>query len=261
MDPRNLQLTAIPARHDNYIWMIDDGRHALIVDPGEAAPVRAILAQRNLQLTTILVTHHHGDHVEGVASLCEDCDGVRVYGNSRDPGVLPLLTDALDAGCEFTIGAPCLRISVIAVAGHTLGHVAFHARPWLFCGDTLFSGGCGRLFEGSAAQMHDSLCRLAALPDDTLVCCGHEYTLANLAFAAHVEPDNQAIGERLRHCRDLRQQQQPTLPSTLGIEKSTNPFLRVNNPGLKQRLGLPQDAGSVAAFTILRQQKDVFRTT
>ncbi|QEA14440.1 hydroxyacylglutathione hydrolase [Comamonas flocculans] len=253
----------LPAFSDNYIWMVHDGRDALVVDPGDAAPVQQALRSMQLSLRTILVTHHHGDHTGGVAELRERW-GARVFGPARE--AIPEPFTALHDGEQLQ--ALGLRFTVLDVPGHTAGHIAYYCAsldgaPVLFCGDTLFSGGCGRLFEGTPAQMHASLSRLAALPDDTRVCCAHEYTLANLAFAQAVEPDNRALADYLAHCRQLRRAGQPTLPSTMAIERAVNPFVRTAEISVRQAAQAhapdtdPQDP--VAVLATLRQWKNDFR--
>lgn len=240
--------------------MLHDGRRALVVDPGDAAPVLAALQQLGLQLDTILITHHHADHTGGVAALRE-ATGAQVFGPVRENMPEPLTR--LDDGA--TLQALGLSFRVIAVPGHTAGHIAFYseppdAAPLLFCGDTLFSAGCGRLFEGSPAQMLASLDRLAALPAATRVCCTHEYTLSNLKFALAVDPDNEALAAYATHARDLRAHQQPTLPSTLLLERQINPFLRTRQTALIQSAqGFDASAhDEVQVFAALRQWKNSF---
>ncbi len=221
-----LTLTALPAFADNYIWMIDDGRDAVVVDPGDANPVRATLDQRGLRLVGILVTHHHGDHVGGLPALRPVLEG-QVWGPANEALPEPVVRCVQGDRIDLLAGP----WEVIDVPGHTAGHIAFfggHAlgEPILFCGDTLFSAGCGRVFEGTPAQMHASLSRLAVLPAATRVCCAHEYTLSNLRFAAKVEPDNTSISRHLAWCTAQRGQGLPTLPSTIGVERDINPFLR-----------------------------------
>lgn len=259
-----MHLTALPAFADNYIWLLHDGQAALVVDPGEAAPVLAALGQLGLKLACILVTHHHADHTGGVAAL-RAATGAQAFGPAHEntPACLPVQ----DGGQVRALGL-CFR--VIGVPGHTAGHVAYFAAdvdgaPLLFCGDTLFSGGCGRLFEGTPAQMLASLDALAALPAATRVCAGHEYTLANLRFARAVEPGNQALADYQRRCQQWRAQGQPTLPSTIGLERAVNPFLRSRESTVVQALAqarrLPAASApdEVAAFAALREWKNQFQ--
>ena len=225
-----MNLTAVPAFNDNYIWMIDDGRSAIVVDPGEAGPVHAALDARRLALAAILVTHHHADHCGGVDDLRSRLQG-SVFGPARE--TVPQPCQAQNEG--DVVEAMGLRFEVIDVPGHTSGHIAFFNRagggePIVFCGDTLFSAGCGKLFEGTPAQMHDSLSKLAALPDATRVCCGHEYTLSNLKFAHAVEPGNAEIVNHIERCKALRAVGKPTVPSPIGRERRINPFLRTAEP-------------------------------
>lgn len=221
-----MNLSPLPAFTDNYIWMLHDGRHALVIDPGEAAPVLAALERHALQLQTILITHHHADHVGGVQAL-RAATGAQVWGPAGES--LPEPVTRVQGGDQVqALGGPW---QVIDVPGHTAGHVAYYsasalAEPLVFCGDTLFSGGCGRIFEGTPAQMQQSLDALAALPDATQVCCAHEYTLSNLRFALAVEPNNAELIHYMDRCQALRAQGRPTLPSRMGLERSINPFLR-----------------------------------
>lgn len=261
-----MNLLALPAFTDNYIWMLHDGREALVVDPGDAAPVVQALRQWGLSLRTILVTHHHADHVGGVDAL-RDATGAQVYGPARERIPEPLV--GLTQG-DVIEGADALglRFEVIDVPGHTAGHIAYYCpamdgAPLLFCGDTLFSGGCGRLFEGTPAQMLDSLDRLAALPGDTRVCCTHEYTLSNLKFARAVEPGNAALLHYSSQCEALRAQNLPTLPSRMDLERDINPFLRVRQAAVAQAARshdaqTPED-DAVAVLAALRQWKNEFR--
>jgi len=256
-----MDLIALPAFTDNYIWMLHDGANAIVVDPGEAAPVHAALDARQLTLAGILVTHHHGDHVGGVDALRERLHGP-VYGPRREQ--IPQPCVPLDDGDEVELLG--LRFSVIDVPGHTAGHIAyFHAgrggAPILFCGDTLFSGGCGRLFEGTPEQMHRSLSRLAELPGDTRVCCAHEYTLANLRFAAVVEPGNPALARYTADCEAARAADRPTLPSRIDTERAVNPFLRCEQPAVV-RCAAAHGAASARGsdvFAALRRWKNEFR--
>jgi len=255
-----MKLLALPAFSDNYIWMLHDGRDAVVVDPGEAGPVTAALDALGLRLAAILVTHHHNDHVGGVDAL-RSRSRSRVYGPAHETIPPPYVRLNDGDHCE----ALGWRFDVIDVPGHTSGHIAFYAAPAdespvLFCGDTLFSGGCGRLFEGTPQQMLTSLTRLATLPGATRVCCGHEYTLANLRFARTVEPGNAALVDYDAWCHDTRAHGLPTLPSTIERERSVNPFLRCGESAV-QHSARQHGAGDgdLAVFTTLRQWKNEFR--
>lgn len=257
-----MQLLPIPAFTDNYIWLLHNGQRALVVDPGEAPGVQRALQDLDLTLDTILITHHHADHTGGVAELRE-ATGAQVIGPAFEPMPEPLRR--LGGGEQVTVLG--VRFDVIDVPGHTSGHIAYYTPeldglPLLFCGDTLFSGGCGRLFEGTPAQMHDSLSHLAALPGNTRVCCTHEYTLSNLKFAQAVEPGNAELAAYVRHCQQQRANNLPTLPSSIALERRINPFLRTAEPAVvaaaqQQAPGLVADP--VAVFATLREWKNVFR--
>ena len=254
----DVTIEPIPAFDDNYLWLLVRGSQAAVVDPGDAAPVLQRLQQRNLRLQAILVTHHHGDHVGGVASLSR-ATGARVHGPGAE--AIPARDVALAGGSRIDVLG--VAFDVLDVPGHTLGHIAYHAPALraLFCGDTLFAAGCGRLFEGTAAQMTASLAKLASLPADTRVYCAHEYTLSNLRFALAVEPDSEALRRRQQACAALRRRGEPTLPSTIADELATNPFLRCSEPDVRRaaeaRAGGPLPTAE-SVFTVIRQWKNVF---
>ena len=255
------QVSAIPAFTDNYLWLIHDDQHAAVVDPGDAAPVLAALQANNLKLDAILLTHHHADHVGGVQILLQKFD-VPVYGPANEK--IAGITNKLRQADQVELKAPHIQFSVIDVPGHTAGHIAYYAaeQDWLFCGDTLFAGGCGRLFEGTAAQMTASLAKLSALPDSTLVYCAHEYTLSNLRFALAAEPENSALQERFSVEEEKRAHGIATVPSLLGLEKSTNPFLRNQESRVIDQLiaqGRLHTRDPIEAFAALREWKNTFR--
>ncbi len=257
-----MELFPLPAFSDNYIWTLHNGQRALVVDPGESDGVLAWLAQHGLQLDTILITHHHADHTGGVAALRE-ATGARVIGPTHEPMPEPLQR----VGAGEHVEVLDLRFEVIEVPGHTAGHIAFYAAeakgtPLLFCGDTLFSGGCGRLFEGTPAQMLDSLTRLAALPAATRVCCTHEYTLSNLKFAQAIEPDNSDLAAYTQRCQEQRALNFPTLPSSIGLEQRINPFLRTAEAAVVRSARAHEpatNADPVSVFATLRTWKNNFK--
>lgn len=258
-----MNLEPLPAFNDNYIWVLHDGTQALAVDPGDAAPVLHLLQARSLQLEAILVTHHHSDHTGGIRAL-KLHTGARVYGSGGEN--IADLDQPLFGGERLQMLG--LQVQALAVPGHTRAHLAFWLpmaeaageAPLLFCGDTLFSGGCGRLFEGTAAQMHQSLAQLAALPDTTRVCCAHEYTLSNLRFAQAVEPGNVDLQAYVEHCSALRQGAQPTLPSTLAQEKLINPYLRCQHAAVRAAAQAyePAARSELEVFAALRRWKNEF---
>lgn len=272
-----LAIIPIPAFTDNYIWLLREGDNAVVVDPGDAAPVRAFLAREGLRLTAILNTHHHRDHVGGNTALLEHAD-VPVFGPARE--AIPGCTRHLREHDRFMVPGLDLEMRVLDVPGHTAGHIAFvadaadtmdaivdaimdarAADPIAFVGDTLFAGGCGRLFEGTAIQMADSLRKLASLPAATRVYCAHEYTLANLRFAAAVEPANAALHMRTARAQQQRAQGEPTVPSILADERATNPFLRTAEAAVVAAAAAHAGRAitdSVDAFAVLRAWKDRF---
>lgn len=251
-----MNLTSIPALQDNYIWTInDDTGRCLIVDPGEAAPVLRAITQNQWQPQAILLTHHHQDHVGGVAELVARYPDLIVYGplETHDKGANTLVSEGDHIhflGLDFT---------VIATPGHTLGHISFFSKPYLFCGDTLFSAGCGRLFEGTAKQMFDSIQKLNKLPGDTLVCCAHEYTLSNLTFSHTIYPQDREITRYYHEIKELRSKNGITLPTKLEHERKINIFLRTKDVELQGLIS--KETAHLAeweVFATLREKKDSF---
>ncbi len=262
-----IDVHAIPAFTDNYLWLLVRGSSAVVVDPGDAVPVRATLASKGLNLAGILITHWHPDHIGGLPQLATH--DMPVYGPAAEAPRIPGLTQALKEGDRIEVLGT--TFSVLELPGHTLGHIAYYSAPsseaengLLFCGDTLFSAGCGRLFEGTAQQMHAALTRLAALPAQTPVYCTHEYTLSNLAFAWAVEPDNPALRARITAVRELRARNLPSLPTDIGLERASNPFLRVDAPTVRKSAetwAATELATDAQVFAALRRWKDGFRGT
>lgn len=256
-----VEVTVIPCLKDNYAYLLraPGSPRAVVVDASEAAPVLAVLQRLGVPLGAILSTHHHPDHVFGNEELVARYPGIEVYGSAHDRGRIPAQTRAVGDGETITVEG--LTFRCLLVPGHTLGAVAYFGHGAVFTGDTLFAGGCGRLFEGTPAMMHDSLnVKLAALPPDTRVYCGHEYTASNLRFAAHVEPGNAAVGAKAARVAALREKGEPTVPSTLAEERATNPFMRCDSAEIiahvADRLG-----GSRAPEAVLgavRAAKDAF---
>lgn len=253
-----LKLVTIPCLSDNYAYLIHDpatGATA-VVDVPDDAPIQTVLATRGWQLTDIWLTHHHSDHIQGVPAL-RAAAGARVSGAAADAHRLPPLDTALTPGTPFSFAGH--SVDVIDVPGHTVGHIAFHipSAALAFTGDSLMSAGCGRLFEGTPAQMHASLQRLAALPPETLICSGHEYTASNIRFALTLEPGNAALISRSNRVSVARGEDRPTVPVALSEELETNPFLRAHLPDLKAAIGQPS-ASDIATFTEIRARKDRF---
>lgn len=258
------QLVPIAALSDNYIWLMHRNGHAVVVDPGQAEPVQRALQAQGLVLDTILLTHHHGDHVGGVLAL-QAQTGATIYGPATEN--LPACDHRLQQGNTVELPNVGIHLDVLDIPGHTSGHIAYFGymdtnQPLVFCGDTLFAGGCGRLFEGTPAQMVDSLGKLTTLPGNTLVCCAHEYTLANLRWAMAVEPGNAALRQRQAHAKGLRANAQPTLPTTISLELDTNPFVRTAQEPVigaaTAYCGAPM-ASAVAVFACLREWKNNFK--
>ena len=253
-----MNIQTIPAFSDNYIWLIPFGdRQAAVVDPGDAQPVIEALNRQQLTLSAILITHHHWDHINGINQLLEHFPNVEIYGPATEE--IPHLNKPLRDRDVITLGE--FEITTLEVPGHTLGHVAYHGENALFCGDTLFTAGCGRLLGGSAQQLHESLNKIKKLPNNTGIYCAHEYTLSNLHFAQVVEPNNRAILERRLNAESKRLRHEPTVPSTLALELETNPFLRCGETTVKRATeefcGRPLNS-ETEVFQVLRYWKDTF---
>jgi len=250
-----LKISPIPAFEDNYIWLLQNGAHAVVIDPGDAAPVIAALEQQSLKLDAIIITHHHSDHIGGVHDLLAHDASTIVYAPAKERFDFQHYT--VQESDKVLLPTINLKLKVMEVPGHTLGHVAYYDKHSLFCGDTLFGAGCGRLFEGTPAQMYQSLQKLAALEPDINVYCTHEYTAHNIRFALTVDPDNQALIERQQHTILRRKSGLPTLPSKLTLELATNPFLRCGDMPLKNTINMPS-ASEIEVFTKLREMRNHF---
>jgi hydroxyacylglutathione hydrolase len=259
-----LSIVAVPAFKDNYLWLVMRAGFAAVVDPGDASVIEEALSRFDVTLTAIVLTHHHADHTGGVLPLlAARSEALPVFGPSAEE--IPGVTLPLKGGDHIVVPGIDLALEVIDVPGHTRGHIAYFGRdgtrPVLFCGDTLFAGGCGRLFEGTAGQMFGSLQRLAALPEETSVYCAHEYTEGNMRFALAVEPGNQVLVARAAEVSEKRRHNVITVPSTIGLERATNPFLRVSEPAVHARVERESPGAASSAvdtFAALRAWKDRF---
>lgn len=249
-----LKITPIPAFQDNYIWMIQNGNHVAIVDPGDAAPVVSALQKENLTLDAILITHHHNDHIGGVQNLLKAYP-TKIFAPANESFDFP--HQPIHENDLIQLPNLRLNLSVLDIPGHTIGHVAYYGLNHLFCGDTLFGGGCGRLFEGTHEQLFNSLQKLAALPEETLVYCAHEYTEQNLRFAIQVDSENPALIDRIASTKKIRASNTPSLPSSIGLEKTTNPFLRCDNQMIASTLEL-QAPDTITVFKTLRNMRNNF---
>ena len=252
-----MRVLPVPCLSDNYAYLVTAGGsdEAFVIDPSEAEPVIAAIEREGLRLVAIVNTHHHHDHVGGNEGLRARYGALPVYAHASDEGRVPAQTEKVEEGRRFRVAG--LELDPLHVPGHTTGAVAYHVEDGVFTGDTLFVAGCGRLFEGTPEMMHRSLSgKLARLPPETRVYCGHEYTVANLRFAAHAEPDNRAVSAKLERARAMRERGEPTVPSTIGEELETNPFLRAAEPGLAARF---PGGSEVEVFAAVRKAKDGFR--
>ncbi len=257
--PENVELTPVPAFTDNYIWTFYNASSCAVVDPGDATPILEFCAKQGLTLCAIIITHHHADHTGGIAKLCEQYPDIPVFGpnNPKIRGI----TQHLYEGESITIPELDLAFGVIEVPGHTLDHIAYIGHGGVLCGDTLFSCGCGRLFEGTPAQMQGSLNKIMTLPSNTQVWCTHEYTLANIDFALNVEPNNGDLQEYAQWAKKQRANDLPTLPSSIGIQQRVNPFVRASSDEVKQTAEKNANQALVdelAVFTAVRRWKDIY---
>jgi hydroxyacylglutathione hydrolase len=254
-----VNITPIPCLADNYAYLLDnpDAREAIVIDPSEADPILRSLRARRARLVAVLCTHHHYDHVGGLAELVRAFPGVRVFAHSHDLERIPRQTDSVEDGASLEMAG--IEVRVLHVPGHTLGGVAYLTDDAVFTGDTLFLAGCGRLFEGTAPMMYDSLERILALGEHFRVFCGHEYTESNLLFASALEPESAAIKARMARVRLLRSAGRATVGAALLEEAATNPFLRTSSPELRATLNLPGDMPNAEVFSRIRAQKDTFR--
>lgn len=252
-----MHLEPIPAFEDNYIWAIHDGQSALFVDPGEADPILSWLEQQRMKPVAILVTHHHGDHCGGLGEIQSQYE-VPVFGPARER--IQGVSHPVSEGMPCQIPELGLSFEVLDIPGHTPGHIAYLGHGWLFCGDTLFSCGCGKVFGSTPELLHSSLDRIANLPPETLVCCAHEYTLDNIRFALTVDPDNLALMEWKAHAQQLRHAGKPTLPVRLGDELERNPFLRCHRPEIRTHLAshYSRPSNETEIFIALRDEKNRF---
>jgi hydroxyacylglutathione hydrolase len=256
-----MQVTVVPCLTDNYAYVLlaPGSKRAVVVDPSEAEPIERALDRLGVTLGAILATHHHGDHVGGNSALAQRFPGIKVFGHASDRGRIPAQTDFVEHGAAVDVEG--LSFRALHIPGHTLGAVAYAGEGAVFTGDTLFAAGCGRLFEGTPAQMYESLnVTLAALPESTLVYCGHEYTASNLRFAAHLEPENAAVSAKAARVAELRARGLATVPSTLAEERATNPFMRVNSPAIIESVSsrLASDRSPAAILGAVRAAKDNF---
>lgn len=256
----SLTFHPIAALTDNYIWAItkDDSQYVVIVDPGDHHPVEAYLKKHNKTVCAVIVTHHHTDHTGGIKALTQNTN-IPIWGSATS--TFAHITHRVKEPDTIYIDALSLQFSVLDVPGHTMDHIALYGHNALFCGDTLFAGGMGKIFEGTAEDMFCSIKKMQSLPSDTRVFCAHEYTLANLTFAARIEPDNNEIKQRLDKSKRLREKGQPTIPSLLAEEHNTNPFLRTKNPAVQQAISKQFSiditcATELEIFTLLRYYKD-----